>query len=207
MLPNLLSGIAYGFAAAVTPGPLSTYLISKAVSSGWRRAMPVAFAPLISDGPIAALILTLLSQVPAELVFYLRLLGGLFILYLAFEARKSWLASTSEHVVPAEPGINSLLKAACINWLNPNPYLGWSIFLGPMILSAWRVSSMNGIVLILGFYLTMIALMIGMILLFAAAGVLGPRVRQSLIGLSAIALACIGFYQLWMGGAAILSAL
>jgi threonine/homoserine/homoserine lactone efflux protein len=147
-----------------------------------------------------------LSQVPASLVQYLRLLGGAFILYLAFGAWKSWRDPDSGKAIPASSG-SSLLKAVIINWLNPNPYLGWSIFLGPMALSGWRESSAKGIALILGFYGTMIAAMMGMILLFAAARTLGPRVRRSLIGLSSIALACLGLYQLWLGSFALRGAL
>jgi len=90
MLSYLISGIAYGFAAAVTPGPLSMFLMSHAVSRGWKKTLPAAFSPLISDGPVAVLVLTILSKVPAELVQYLRLPGGAFILYLAFGAWKSW---------------------------------------------------------------------------------------------------------------------
>jgi threonine/homoserine/homoserine lactone efflux protein len=199
MLAYLIPGIAYGFAAAVTPGPLSLYLLSQSVSNGWRRTLPVAFAPLISDGPIAILILTALSQVPAGLVRYLQLLGGAFILFLAFGAWRSWRNFNSESAIFVESGPNRILKAVMVNWLNPNPYLGWSIFLGPLVLSGWRASPANGIALILGFYMTMIAVMVGMTLLFAAAGTLGPRVRRGLIGLSTVALACLGVYQLWLG--------
>jgi threonine/homoserine/homoserine lactone efflux protein len=205
MLGYLLPGIAYGFAAAVTPGPLSLYLISHAVSSGWRRALPIAFAPLLSDGPIAVLILTVLSQVPDAFVQYLRLLGGIFILYLAFGAWKSWRGSKLGNAPPKESQANSCLKAVLINWLNPNPYLGWSMILGPMALSGWNHSPMAGTVLVLGFYLTMIAVMVGMVLLFSAARTLGPRVIRGLIGLSSMALACLGFYQLWLGSLAILA--
>ncbi len=199
MWAYLLPGAAYGFAAAVTPGPLAMYLISQAVSAGWRRTLPAAFSPLISDGPVAVLVLAALSQVPAAMVVYLRLLGGAFILYLAYGAWKSWRDFNPNQTIIAESGQNRLLKAAVVNWLNPNPYLGWSIILGPMVLGGWRKAPICGVAVMLGFYVTMIAVMIAMILLFAGAGTLGPRVRRSLIGLSSIALACLGFYQLWMG--------
>ncbi len=206
MFAYLIPGIAYGLAAAVTPGPLSMYLISQAVSNGWRRTLPVAFSPLISDGPVAMLVLTILSRVPRGLVQYLRLLGGAFILYLAFGAWKSFRSCNSEEVTFSEARSNSLLKAAVVNWLNPNLYLGWSIFLGPIVLSGWRESPVHGITLIVGFYTTMIAVMMGMILLFAAAGTLGPKVRWGLMGLSSIALACLGLYQLWLGSSALRAA-
>jgi threonine/homoserine/homoserine lactone efflux protein len=201
MWTSMASGIAFGFAAAITPGPLSMYLISQAVSHGWRRTLPAAFAPLISDGPIAILVLTVLSQVPPALVKYLQLAGGVFLLYLAFGAWKTWRDFNSESNSPAPPNPNHFLKAAMINWLNPNPYLGWSIYLGPAIIRGWRLSPSDGIALLLGFYTTIIVTMIGIVVLFAAARTIGPRVRRRLIGLSSIALACLGVYQLWLGGA------
>jgi len=206
MFSSLITGITYGFAAAVTPGPLSMYLISQAITAGWRRTLPVAFSPLISDGPVAVLVLAMLSQVPSNVVQYLRVPGGVFIFYLAFGAWKSWRSLDAENANPIQSGSNNLWKAAVVNWLNPNMYLGWSIILGPIVLSGWRKSMAIGIALLLGFYITMIATMIGMIILFAAARTLGPKVRKSLIGLSSIGLACLGIYQLWLGISALRAA-
>jgi hypothetical protein len=42
------------------------------------------------------------------------------------------------------------------------------------------------------------------IVLFASAGNLGPRVGRTLVGASVIALACFGCYQLWSGLRALL---
>jgi threonine/homoserine/homoserine lactone efflux protein len=199
MLSYLLPGITYGFAAAVTPGPLCMYLISQAITVGWRRTLPGAFSPLISDGPVAVLVLTILSQMPAGVVQYLRLFGGAFILYLAFGAWKAWRGfDDSRNSVSVESRPNNLWKAAVVNWLNPNLYLGWSVILGPIVLSGWRQSPSRGVALILAFYITMIGIMIGIIILFAAARAFGPKVRKILIGLSSIGLACLGLYQLWL---------
>jgi threonine/homoserine/homoserine lactone efflux protein len=60
----ILQGIGYGLAAAAQPGPFQTYLISQALIKGWRRTVPAALAPLVSDGPIIALCLLVLSQLP-----------------------------------------------------------------------------------------------------------------------------------------------
>jgi len=199
MLIDLISGITYGFAAAVSPGPLSMFLMSHAIRKGWRKTLPAAFSPLITDGPAAVLILAILSQVPPKLILYLRILGGALILYLAFEAWKSWRDFHSEEAIAVDNGTNSFLKAALINWFNPNLYIGWSVILGPMVLSGWHKSPASGVAVVAGFYTTIVVVMIGMIFLFAAAKALGPQVRRSLIGLSSIALAVLGFYQLWLG--------
>ena len=199
MLSYLILGITYGFAAAATPGPLCMYLISQSITAGWRRTIPAAFSPLVSDVPVAILVLTALSQAPSGVVQYLRLIGGLFILYLAFEAWQAWRNFEAQRAVPLQSSSSSLWKAAIVNWLNPNPYLGWSIVLGPVVLSGWRQSPEKGVALLLAFYITMIGTMIAMVVLFAAAKAFGPKVRRSLIGLSSIGLAGLGVYQLWLG--------
>jgi len=38
---------------------------------------------------------------------------------------------------------------------------------------------------------------------FAGARTLGPRVGRTMLGVSALALAAFGVYQLWAGGAAV----
>jgi len=78
------------FAAAAQPGPFQAYLISQTLSNGWRRTLPAALAPLISDGPIIVLTLVVLSHVPVWFQRFLYIAGGLFILYLAYSAFVAW---------------------------------------------------------------------------------------------------------------------
>ena len=196
MLPYLILGIAYAFAAAVQPGPLQTYLISQTLTHGWRRTLPAAFSPLISDGPVILLVLLVLTRVPAWMVQALRLAGGVFVLYLAWGALKAWRACDAPHTAPAP---SSLLRAALVNVLNPNPYISWSLVLGPLLLKAWRETPAHGIALLAGFYGTMVLALAATIALFAAARNLGPRVTRVLIALSVVALACFGCYLLFSG--------
>jgi threonine/homoserine/homoserine lactone efflux protein len=194
MLTYLVLGITYAFAAAVAPGPLQTYLISQTLTHGWRRTLPAAFCPLISDGPVIALALLVLSRVPVWMAQGLRLAGGVFVLYLAWGAARPWRGHDAQAVAPAP---SSLLRAALVNVLNPNVYISWSLVLGPLLLKAWRESPANGGALLAGFYGTMVLALAGTIVLFAAARNLGPRVTRVLIGLSSVALACFGCYLLW----------
>jgi threonine/homoserine/homoserine lactone efflux protein len=199
MLTYLILGMTYAFAAAVEPGPLQTYLISQTLSHGWRRTLPAAFCPLISDGPIIVLVLLVLSRVPAWLAQGLRLAGGVFVLYLAWGAVKAWRGYDAADVARAPSKRQSVLRAALVNVLNPNPYVSWSLVLGPLLLKGWREAPAHGVALLAGFYGTMVLSLAGTIALFAAARNLGPRVTRVLIGVSAAALACFGCYLLWSG--------
>jgi threonine/homoserine/homoserine lactone efflux protein len=140
----LLLGITYGFAAAVQPGPFQSYLISQALSHGWRRALPAALAPLLSDGPIITLVLLVLSRVPPWLEMALQTAGGIFLLYLAWGAYQSW-RNYGAVSAPAPVVQQTVLKAALVNLLNPAPYLAWSLVMGPLLLRGWREAPANGI--------------------------------------------------------------
>jgi len=173
----LIFGITYAFAAAVQPGPLQTYIIS----------------------PILILILFLLSTMPANFIVILRIGGGLFLLYLAFKAFQSWQQFEADKTAIDESGRQTLFNAVFVNLLNPNPYLGWSLIMGPLFLEGWKIAPANGIALIASFYLTMILTLAGIIILFGFARKLGPQVSKVLIGLSSFVLLAFGIYQLWLG--------
>lgn len=199
MWPYILQGIVYGFAAAAQPGPLQTYLISQTLRKGWRRTLPAAFAPLFSDGPIIALSLLILSQIPPWLQRSLYIAGGLFVLYLAYGVYKSW-----KNFDPDLPDIETktqqgIFKAAMINTLNPNPYIFWSLVTGPILVNGWRETPVYGVAFITSFYVTMILGFSALILVFGSARKLGARVNHALLGISAVALFCFGLYQVWMG--------
>ncbi len=205
MLAYVIFGATYAFAAAVQPGPFQTYLVSETLTRGWRRTLPASLAPLVSDGPIIVLTLLVLTQVSTGLQNGLRCAGGLFLLYLAAGALGTWRHYEAvRRAAGAASARRSVLRAALVNFLNPNPYLGWSLVLGPLLLQGWRETPARGIALVVAFYLTMIVSLAALISLFAAAGSLGPRVGRLLVGISAVALACFGLYELWSGAHSLL---
>jgi len=80
MLENLVLGGGFAFAAAVQPGPLQAYLLSQVAARGWRRTLPAALAPLLSDGPIALLVLLVLGRLSVGAQQALRAAGGVLLL-------------------------------------------------------------------------------------------------------------------------------
>jgi len=203
MLTYVLFGISYGFAAAAQPGQLQAYLISRAVSHGWRRTLPAVFAPLLSDLPVIIVVLLILTRVPPAMVSALRLAGGVFLLYLAGEAIRRWRAREGGDLHPDVPAHRTFIEAVFINLLNPNPYLGWALVLGPWLLQAWGRSPATGMALLAAFYTTLAAGSAAIVVLFSLARSLGPGVARWLLGLSGLALGVFGVWQLWAGAAAV----
>ena len=201
LLPFLLQGIGYGFSAAVQPGPFQTYLISQTLLNGWRRTLIAALAPLVSDGLIIVTVLLILSRVPPAFRLALQLAGGIFILYLAWGAYRAW--RRFDVAAPPAPaagaGAQSLLRAALMNFLNPNPWIFWSLVTGPILIHAWEESPDKGIAFLAGFYGAMIACLALIIILFGTARRLGPHVSRAALGISAVALAGFGIFQIIKG--------
>jgi threonine/homoserine/homoserine lactone efflux protein len=198
MLIFVAQGLAYGFAAAVQPGPFQTYVVSQCLSRGWRRTLPMALAPLISDGPIIALMLLVLSQLPDWLHHALYVAGGVFSLYLAYSAYRAWRRFDASQLQHAEPPQYGVLKAALMNALSPGPYVYWSLVTGPILLAGWQESAAAGIGFLFGFYAAMVASLLAIILAFGLARRLGPRVSRALLGISTLALLGFGLYQLYL---------
>jgi len=195
----LLQGIGFGFAAASQIGPFQTFLISQALTRGWKRALPGAFAPFLSDGPIVLLSVLVLSQLPEWAQRGMYIVGGLFVLYLAYGSFKSWRNFDETLTHPELSGQQTIFKAATTNLLSPGAYLFWMFAMGPILVQGWRESPLNGLGLLAGFYSAFISCLILMIVLFGAASRLGPKLNRALLGISCIALFGFGLFQLWKG--------
>lgn len=199
MLVYLSQGLLLGGTAAIQPGPFQAILLALALHGGWRRAVPAAFAPLISDGPILLLVLLVLTQLPASLISALQIAGGLFLLFLAWGAYRAidTAPTSAGQDLPSTGG--GVLKAAVANFLSPNPYIFWATVAGPILITAWRESPASALAFLIGFYTALIGGMIIFALVFSALGQIGPRVTRALGWVSAVALFAFGLFQLVRG--------
>ncbi|MBI4879026.1 MAG: LysE family transporter [Planctomycetes bacterium] len=194
MLEYLLLGCSLAFAAAIQPGPLQAFLVSRVALAGWRRTIPASLSPLLSDGPIALVALLALRQLPVWFQDLLRAAGGLLLIYLAWSAFVQW--QKPEQLGASGSAPRTFLEAALVNLLNPNPYLGWTLVLGPAVLAAWNENGSCAVALLLAFYGTMVITLAGFILLAGTARCLGSRGQRALVGISAAVLAGLGVYLL-----------
>jgi threonine/homoserine/homoserine lactone efflux protein len=192
MIEEVLFGAGLGFAAAVQPGPLQAFLLSRVSVNGWRRTLPASLAPLLSDGPIALLAIIVVGRLPTRMQHGLQMAGGLLLLYFAWQTFRQWRDGGDQISRKSVP--RTLSAAVLVNLLNPNPYLGWSLVLGPAALAAWEESVGHAVALIGSFYGALVFGLAGFILLVGSASRFGTRRRGALVGVSAGLLAILGVY-------------
>jgi threonine/homoserine/homoserine lactone efflux protein len=194
MLSILLFGSSYGFAAVIQPGPLQAFLVSRIAATGWRRTLPACFSPLLSDVPIALVALFLLDQLPPIAQNALQAGGGLLLVYLAWIASRQLRRSAEPDQTRSAP--RTFFEAALVNLLNPHPWLGWTLVLGPLVHRTWSDQAIYAVALIVAFYATMVVTLAGFILLVGTVRFLGSRAQRALVGASVAILAGLGLYLL-----------
>lgn len=195
MIEAILIGSGFAFAASAQPGPLQAFLLSSVLKRGWQRTLPAAFAPLLSDGPIAALILLALNSLPDAFLRSLRFAGGLFLIYLAWLSFQQWRQPEKLAINENDSAPQTLLQAATVNFLNPNVYIAWSLILGPAVMTAWEANPWNAAALVIAFYSVLITGTGVVIFLMGATRFLGASGQRVLMLLSSLTLAVLGLYS------------
>jgi broad specificity phosphatase PhoE/threonine/homoserine/homoserine lactone efflux protein len=197
-----LQGAALGFTAAATPGSLQTLLISETLLGGFRRGARITLAPLITDAPIIMAVLLILNQVPPVALQILSIAGGLFVLYLAWGLLKQWRRGpqATTTVEGAQPiGWRGLWRASIVNWLNPNPYIFWTLVGGPTLIAALQQSIAYGVAFLVGMYGVFVGSMLIIVAVFHFARNLGPRIVRGLLLISIGVLAIFGILLIQRG--------
>ena len=190
LLGSIGLGAGLAFGAAIQPGPLQAFLLSRVAASGPRRTLPAVLAPLLSDGPIALVAVVLVGRIPPAAQQLLQAAGGLLLLHFAWSAARQWRCGSVEAARVDAP--RTILQAALVNLLNPNPYLAWALVLGPAVVAAWNRHPADALGFVLAFYGTMVVTLASFVLLAGTAGALDARARRLLLGLSALLLAALG---------------
>jgi threonine/homoserine/homoserine lactone efflux protein len=201
LLFYLMQGATLALPATLMPGPFQAFLVSYALRNGWKRTLPAALAPLLTDGPVIVLVIFVLTNIPQWSLNILQAAGGFVILFLAwriFTARKT---QSDDKTPMANAAAKTLFGAVAMNILNPNPYIFWSMVAGPILLEGWRHSKVMGISFISGFYGTFVCSLAVFIIMFGTVGKMNPRLNRILSTVSVWALLAFGLYEIAVGTA------
>lgn len=132
------AGLALGLSAGFSPGPLLTLVLSQTLRHGFREGAKIAATPLLTDIPIILATTFLITSVANVrlLLGLISLVGGLFVIYLAWETFRT----EQVQVTIQEESPRSLLKGAMVNALSPHPYLFWITVGAPTIVRGWQIA-------------------------------------------------------------------
>jgi len=153
-LPFLISGILFGLAAGISPGPLLTLVISETLKHNKKEGILVASTPLITDIPIVFLSILILAKLSNfhYVLGAISFCGALFIGYLAYESITVKGIDINMQRIKAR----SLRKGIITNFLNPHPYLFWIAVGAPTVLKGYKTNILSSLIFIVGFYLLLV---------------------------------------------------
>ena len=150
----LLSGIVFGLAAGLSPGPLLTLVISETLKHNKKEGFKIAIAPLITDLPIIILTIFVISKLSSFnfILGTISIMGAIFIAYLAYESITIKGINLDLQKVKAQ----SFKKGIIANFLSPHPYMFWFVVGAPTVLKAFNINILSAIFFIIGFYFCLV---------------------------------------------------
>ena len=154
MFESLAAGLVLGLSAGLSPGPLLALVVAQSLRHGMGEGAKVALSPLITDLPIIALSLLVLSQVQghAGLLGAVSLAGAAFVGKLGLDG----LRTPRLELDPAAVAPRSLRQGVAVNLLSPHPYLFWITVGAPTMLKGWERSPLAGAGFLALFYVGLV---------------------------------------------------
>ena len=203
----VLPAMSFALSATTVPGPLTAYIVNTTLTHGWRKALLVVLAPLITDAPIIILMTFILGKMPPEVLNIIRIGGGGLLLYIAYGAWQQYRSDTVFDSVDEASKNDStqswqrvMMTGVMMNYLSPGPYLFWATVNGPLLISALEISVGHALVFLMAFYGTFLIGLSGWVLLFHKIGQANDRYLRIIILLT------IGLL-IWFGTSLIMSAI
>lgn len=198
-METILTGLSIGLASGIAPGPLTILAIAATLRRGRLAGCQIAIAPLLSDAIIILVSLTVVSQLPPDVISWLALAGGLVIAFFAVETlRSARHADPAALVQSAEQGTRRFavplwVQGFLTNLLNPAPWIFWITAGSALLVSTWRSSPPTAIGFLFVFYAMLVGSKVVLVLLLGAARHriprTGYRVTLMIAGLLLIAVA------------------
>lgn len=165
-MTEFLLGLGLGLGAGISPGPLQTLVVTSTLRGGFGAGVRVAIAPLLTDAPIIALTVAVISTIPESTVRAIAVAGGLMLVAMgAWEIVKARGNAAAESESARS---DDILRGVLVNGLSPHPWLFWIGVGAPVLVTAWRVSPGRAVAYLVGFYLTIIGAKIAIAAVVAA---------------------------------------
>jgi len=193
---EIVTGLTLGLGAGLSPGPLLTLVVTSTLERGFGAGVRVAMAPLVTDAPIVALAVTVVSSIPDAVVRGLGIAGGTVVAALgAWTVRDARRGEDAPREAPAR---RDLARGVAVNLLSPHPWIFWLTAGAPLLVSAWRRAPVFGVGFLAGFYALLVGTKVAVAYLTARGGErLGADARRRLLVIGGGMLAAAGVLLLW----------
>jgi threonine/homoserine/homoserine lactone efflux protein len=131
----ILFGMTCGLTAGFAPGPVTALVVSQTLKYNFSEGLKIAIAPMLTDLPIVAVALLILSRLSQLNLFLgvISLVGALVVLYMGI----SNLKIKTIELKQAEGNPKSIVQGMATNFFQPHPHVFWFGVGAPAILSAW----------------------------------------------------------------------
>jgi len=120
--------------------------------------------------PIVLVVLVILKQFPPELIRVIQLVGGLYLLWIAYGSWRQYKSgNTSFKPEASSDGFSTartLAQGAVMGWVSPGPYIFWATINGPLLIQGLNQSVAMGLAFLVAFYGTFIAILCIYVLVF-----------------------------------------
>lgn len=199
MLGLVTQGISLGFSAGALPGPFLSYLINTTLALGWRKSMIVILTPLLTDGPIILLAIVVLKQLSPEFIRVIQIVGGLYLIWIAFSAWRQFRTGVSLTPTEAPPQRQTLGKGMVMNWLNPGPYIFWGTITGPLLIKGLELSVWHAGAFLLAFYGTFLGFLAVYVFIFDRLRRLDERATRGVFLITIVVLLFFGLSLIGQG--------
>lgn len=154
MIHYLFIGTVLGLSAGLAPGPLLALVISETVVHDIRAGIRVCMAPLITDPPIIALTIFILSRLSAfhTILGMISMVGGIVVFIMGIQNIR--VKGMEVNIEKARP--KSLIKGIVVNLLSPHPYLFWLSVGAPIMTRAMDINVFASAAFVICFYLLLV---------------------------------------------------
>jgi threonine/homoserine/homoserine lactone efflux protein len=179
MLAIFLKGVVIGFAIAAPIGPISVLCIQRSLSDGFKIGLMTGIGAALADGTyglIAGFGLTTISSILVAQQFWIRIIGGLFLLYLGVKTLTTLPRQQAISKGPEKSSWHACATSYFLTMTNPMTILSFIAVFAGLGVGGTSINYFNAVSLVTG--ITVGSAIWGLLLCSGVVYILRDRVSQ-----------------------------
>lgn len=200
MIACVLIATVLGLFAGFAPGPYTTMVAATGLERGFRAALPIALAPLVTDVPPVLAAVLVVQRLDWLALTMLGLSGGVIIAMIGVRFLRTHAVLPMASLA-GEPHVRQSVRLGHVlttNLLNPAPWIFWFVAGGPLLLVQLRASWLRGAVFVVVLFAVNIT-SAGSLAWLASHGrrAMAPANQRRVLLGAGLALMCTGVVMVW----------